>query len=190
MSEHGEWNRKGATLSDVTAEKEYGLTRCVAFVDGDGRRLKSPKGAGGLERHGKVDAHRRRVFRHIRQNDDPMFALQVEEAAQAYRESIQAEIYRRGMIGWDEPICGKDSVITPVRRFSDRMLELEAKAAWPARYRENHTTGDDLHRGGVLVVGENLEPGEWDKRAAIALQRVTDEPESVPKLTQPVKPSD
>src|SRR6516225_4446075 len=27
MSEHGEWNRKGATLSDVTAEKEYGVTR-------------------------------------------------------------------------------------------------------------------------------------------------------------------
>jgi hypothetical protein len=26
MSEHGEWNRKGATLSDVTAEKEYGVT--------------------------------------------------------------------------------------------------------------------------------------------------------------------
>ena len=27
MSEHGEWNCKGATLSDVTAEKEYGVTR-------------------------------------------------------------------------------------------------------------------------------------------------------------------
>jgi hypothetical protein len=27
MAEHGEWNRKGATLSDVNAEKEYGITR-------------------------------------------------------------------------------------------------------------------------------------------------------------------
>ena len=27
MSEHGEWNRKGATLSDVTAKKEYGVDR-------------------------------------------------------------------------------------------------------------------------------------------------------------------
>jgi hypothetical protein len=26
MAEHGEWNRKGATLSDVTAQKEYGVT--------------------------------------------------------------------------------------------------------------------------------------------------------------------
>ena len=27
MAEHGEWNRKGATLSDVTARKEYGVSR-------------------------------------------------------------------------------------------------------------------------------------------------------------------
>jgi len=27
MAEHGEWNRKGATLSDVTAKKEYGVDR-------------------------------------------------------------------------------------------------------------------------------------------------------------------
>lgn len=25
MAEHGEWNRKGATLSDITAKKEYGV---------------------------------------------------------------------------------------------------------------------------------------------------------------------
>jgi hypothetical protein len=27
MAEFGEWNRKGATLSDVTAQKEYGVSR-------------------------------------------------------------------------------------------------------------------------------------------------------------------
>jgi hypothetical protein len=27
MAEHGEWNRKGATLSDITAKKEYGVSR-------------------------------------------------------------------------------------------------------------------------------------------------------------------
>jgi hypothetical protein len=26
MAEFGEWNRKGAALSEVTAEKEYGVT--------------------------------------------------------------------------------------------------------------------------------------------------------------------
>ena len=27
MAEYGEWNRKGATLSDITAEAEYGVNR-------------------------------------------------------------------------------------------------------------------------------------------------------------------
>jgi len=27
MAEFGEWNRKGAALSELTAEKEYGVTR-------------------------------------------------------------------------------------------------------------------------------------------------------------------
>lgn len=27
MAQHGEWTRKGATLSDVTAKKEYGVSR-------------------------------------------------------------------------------------------------------------------------------------------------------------------
>ena len=29
MAEYGEWNRKGATLSDVTAKAEYGVSREV-----------------------------------------------------------------------------------------------------------------------------------------------------------------
>jgi len=33
MAEYGEWNRKGATLSDVTAQKEYGVSRDF-IVDG------------------------------------------------------------------------------------------------------------------------------------------------------------
>jgi hypothetical protein len=32
MAEYGEWNRKGATLSDVTAQKEFGVSR--AFIIG------------------------------------------------------------------------------------------------------------------------------------------------------------
>ena len=31
MAEYGEWNRKGATLSDVTAQKEFGVSR--AFME-------------------------------------------------------------------------------------------------------------------------------------------------------------
>lgn len=46
MAEHGEWNRKGASLSDVTAQKEFGVTR--DFIE-DGIR------AGKLEyRRGSI----------------------------------------------------------------------------------------------------------------------------------------
>ncbi len=31
MAEYGEWNRKGASLSEATAQKEYGVTRDFLF---------------------------------------------------------------------------------------------------------------------------------------------------------------
>jgi hypothetical protein len=44
MAEYGEWNKKGATLSEVTAKKEYGVSRefivkgikagCLEYRDG------------------------------------------------------------------------------------------------------------------------------------------------------------
>jgi hypothetical protein len=40
MPEYGEWNRKGATLSDVNAQKEYGITR--AFIEDGIRDLIHP----------------------------------------------------------------------------------------------------------------------------------------------------
>ena len=33
MAEYGEWNRKGAALSDVTAQKEYGVTRALGIPE-------------------------------------------------------------------------------------------------------------------------------------------------------------
>ena len=29
MAEYGEWNRKGAVLSDLTAQKEYGIVKGI-----------------------------------------------------------------------------------------------------------------------------------------------------------------
>jgi hypothetical protein len=47
MSEHGEWNRKGATLSDVTAEKEYGVTRDFIL-----KGIRAGKLSAGRDRYG------------------------------------------------------------------------------------------------------------------------------------------
>lgn len=71
-------------------------------------------------------------------NRDPEFARQWEEALQAAEASIEHEIYRRSQEGWEEPIYGgrhKEKIVGTVRRYSDRLLELRAKALLPA-YRE------------------------------------------------------
>jgi len=41
MAEYGEWNRKGATLSDVTAKAEYGVDRDVIVKQRSDKKLRT-----------------------------------------------------------------------------------------------------------------------------------------------------
>lgn len=71
---------------------------------------------------------------------DPKFAAQWQEAVEAAEASIEAEIYRRAQEGWEEPIFGgrhREKIVGTVRKYSDRLLELRARAMLPA-YRETH----------------------------------------------------
>ncbi len=45
MTEYGEWNRKGATLSDVTATKEYGIDKDFIEKGIIARKLEYREGA-------------------------------------------------------------------------------------------------------------------------------------------------
>jgi flagellar motility protein MotE (MotC chaperone) len=45
MAEYGEWNRKGATLSDVTAEAEYGMSRDFIITGIEAAKLEYRPGA-------------------------------------------------------------------------------------------------------------------------------------------------
>jgi len=45
MAEYGEWNRKGATLSDVTAKAEYGVDRDFIIRGIETRKLEYRDGA-------------------------------------------------------------------------------------------------------------------------------------------------
>jgi hypothetical protein len=69
---------------------------------------------------------------------DVEFARQWDEAVQSAEASIEHELYRRAQEGWDEPIYGgrhREKIVGTVRRYSDRLLELRARAMLPA-YRE------------------------------------------------------
>lgn len=136
-------------------------------------------------------------------DDDPEFAEAYDVALQDYAEAVQAEVKRRGITGYDEPVfhqgrqgmtpaydsdgqviieqyvwCdpaaaammpdyviptgkvngeGQVEMAKPkmvpatVRKYSDRMLELEAKRTNPG-YREKGSIDMNV-KGGILVVG-------------------------------------
>jgi len=45
MAEYGEWNKKGATLSDVTAQKEYGISRDLVIKGIESGQLEYREGS-------------------------------------------------------------------------------------------------------------------------------------------------
>lgn len=111
---------------------------------------------------------------------DPEFAAQWQEAIEAAEASIEAEIYRRAQEGWEEPIFGgrhREQIVGTVRKYSDRLLELRARAMLPA-YRETH---------GIAVnkrVTHELDAGLLgDAVAKVALQMA----ESLRALPPPVR---
>jgi hypothetical protein len=69
---------------------------------------------------------------------DTAFALAWDEAIDAARAEIEHEIYRRSTEGFEEPVFGgryRETIVGTVRRYSDRLLELRARALLPA-YRD------------------------------------------------------
>ena len=78
------------------------------------------------------------TFRDAR-NRDPDFAAEWDEAMDQARGAVEAELHRRAVEGWEEPIYGgkfKERVVGTTRKYSDRLLELRAKALLP-EYREH-----------------------------------------------------
>ncbi len=103
MAEYGEWNRKGATLSDVTARKEYG-------VDSD--FIVKGINAGKLEyREGAIHGNP-----YIRVLRGQLEAYVVEEFGDDYLRSWQAKTELRG-------------IAREAAQLRKRLDELEARRA-------------------------------------------------------------
>ncbi len=96
----------------------------------------------------------------------PDLKLLREEAKELYREKVSRAIHNRAIDGWLEPVFYKGSVIGYIRKFSDRMLELQGKKVDPA-YREKGALDINV-AGGVLVVNASEIP---DKEAWLEEQR-------------------
>lgn len=115
---------------------------------------------------------------------DPEFARQWDEAMQAAEASIEHEIFRRAQEGWEEPIYGgrhRERVVGTVRKYSDRLLELRARALLPA-YRETSAVSvrgrvtHDIDAGllGDAVARVALQFVDAQRRALPAPARVID----------------
>lgn len=89
------------------------------------------------------------------EKNSPEFAEMVGLAQMEYRDKVAQEVYRRAIEGWDEPIIGgkdKDRIVAYVRKFSDKLLELEAKRV-DSGYREKQTLNVG-QSGGVIVINQ------------------------------------
>ncbi len=87
---------------------------------------------------------------------DPTFALRYQDAERQVNDAIDAEIARRGIQGVPEPLVstGKvirndDGTIMTVQKYSDRMLELLAKARMPRKYGDKQQIE---HSGAIMAI--------------------------------------
>src|SRR5579872_2742796 len=62
---------------------------------------------------------------------DPDFAAKFDEAEEEANDHLRAEIYRRAVEGWEVPVVSAGKLVTTTRQYSDRLLELLARARMP-----------------------------------------------------------
>src|SRR6266516_5428059 len=122
--------------------------------------------ACGIGDAARVASSTRKQFKMLQQSD-PEFAEDYREARGYGDEAIRAEIRRRALEGWEEPVFGSlgpgagSGEIGRVRKFSDRLLVKLAEAHLPEfkDARRLELTGAD---GGPVAVEGRLVVGIGD----------------------------
>jgi hypothetical protein len=106
----------------------------------------------------RAGVERRRLYE--RRDADEAFAAAWVDAYDQGGDVIRDEIRRRAVEGWEEPVFGPlgpgqgSGEIGSVRKFSDRLLELEAKRRDPG-YRDNHRLEVTGAGGGPVELGDH-----------------------------------
>ena len=97
------------------------------------------------------------VFREL-VDEDASFQTLEQQALAVFRGKIEAEIYRRAIEGWDQPVFHQGECIGHIRKFSDPMLELLAKRHIPEY--QGKADVDIGIGGGVLVIPQRISDGD------------------------------
>ncbi len=132
----------GLTVPQQQKFDDKAAVRYLAYYAMTGRKADSAKAAGvnyGCVRHWEVNSDH--------------FGQLCLEAHQEYLNKIEREIWRRGVEGVLEPIvAGKDpEIVTYVRKYSDKMLELLARKADPTGFGTKDTNLQVNVNTGVLA---------------------------------------
>lgn len=93
--------------------------------------------------HTKTRQGAARTFRDLRKRD-PQFSQQWDDALEAATAEVEMELHRRAVDGWDEPVYQKGECVGTVRKYSDRLLEIRAKALMP-HYRDRSTVDSNVN---------------------------------------------
>ncbi len=105
---------------EITSVKQRGFL--VAYAVNGANVTRAAKAAG---------VHRRTHYEWL---ESPVYEEAFKDAHAAAVEWLEAEVHRRAVIGWVEPIFGKDGMVGVKRKFSDTLLAMRARALAPDRY--------------------------------------------------------
>src|SRR6266566_10156247 len=105
----------------------------------------------------KAGVHRTLVYKWLEHDEDFFFAY--NQAKEDAKDVLRAEIYRRGVAGWDEDVYQLGKYRGKVRKYSDTLLIFHTKMLCP-EYREKQQLDVTM-------------PGQVQRDAA--LQSLTDE---------------
>lgn len=104
-----------------------------------------------LAKHGQVTAACKaggvtRGGAYYRRKQDGDFAARWAEAEEIFADSLRAEIIRRAVTGVRKPVFRGGKLVAHVSQYSDRLLELAAKARLPEYRGKAEPPASDLGR--------------------------------------------
>lgn len=111
-------------------------------------------------------------FRRLRTDNEEIQAL-VDEAMSIYHDRLRWTIHNRAVDGWEEPVFYRGEEVGSVHKFSERLLEMQARRHMP-EYRDRAQMDVNV-AGGVLVVhAPVMSREEWLKQHAEQNGELTD----------------
>lgn len=90
--------------------------------------------------------------------DDIDFRNAVDEAYGDFKELVEAEVMRRAIMGWDEPVYQQGVLAGSVRKYDSRLLELLAKRHIP-EFKEKFEISGNITAGILATPAQS----EWGR---------------------------